>query len=164
MLWDYVYKIYLDFISDVVYSVFKDIKEFLTLKAKWQVFKAYMMNVLLHLVTKHGIYNLISHKRRAVIIQACQKGTQNHVLLHAKFTTWFPTLFFFTQSLSYNPVQSKHIVIQWDEAEEQIDAIGLSTLFAWNIHDEPHTWRKGGGLECTVLKKLQAFEAHWVVV
>lgn len=72
-----IINVYYIFISVIVcsVSVILRLTVFLTLKQKWQVFKEYMMSILLHLVTKHGIYNLISHKRRAVIIPACQKGS-----------------------------------------------------------------------------------------
>ncbi len=91
---------YYIFISVIVCSVSMVLRltVFLTLKQKGQVFKAYMMSVLLHLVTKHGIYNLISHKRRAVIIPACQQGAQNQLQSSSLFT----------RSLSSMPSRAAH--------------------------------------------------------
>ncbi len=98
-----IINVYYIFISVIVCSVSMILRltVFLTLKQKWQVFKANMMSILLHLVTKHGIYNLISHKRRAVIIPACQKGAQT-------MWCWAPTPVFlsFHSVTLFNPVQS----------------------------------------------------------
>lgn len=147
--------VYYIFISVIVCSVSMILRltVFLTLKQKWQVFKAYMMSVLLHLVTKHGIYNLISHKRRAVIILACQKRAQNHVALSFNFkSAWF-LAFLLGHSLKI-PSRAAH-AMRWSR-EEQINenVLRLSqahqVFFSWNIHDKPQTWKKGGGLELVI--------------
>ncbi len=135
---------YYIFISVIVCSVSMVLRltVFLTLKQKGQVFKAYTMSVLLHLVTKHGIYNLISHKRRAVIIPACQQGAQNQLQSSS--------LLLLGHSLQCRP----ELLMIW---EEQIDANDLKLSQVHQVVHMQHACLKERRWAGIVINRLFRF-------